>query len=81
MITEKETELFLKGVGFKIKAIRQKKKISQRELSEMCGLTYLCICRIEAGQKDTDILTIYNIADKLEVSPKDFFEPLDAYTI
>ncbi|MEO7048980.1 MAG: helix-turn-helix transcriptional regulator [Ferruginibacter sp.] len=75
--TIEETKLFLKSVGAKIKAIRQEKKISQRELAELCDLNHNTIFRIEAGKRDTDICTIYNLAEKLEVHPKEFFPPIN----
>lgn len=68
-----EFELLIKAVGAKIKATREKKNISQRELGELCEVNYSRICKIELGEEDCDILTIYHIADALGVHPKDFF--------
>lgn len=67
-----ETQLFLNEVGAKIKAIRQEKKLSRRELGELCKLNYNTIFRIESGKIDSELLTLYNIADKLGVDLKDF---------
>lgn len=67
-----ELELFLKEMGDKIKSIRKEKKISIRDLGELCKLDYNTICRIESGQEDMGILTLINIADKLEVDVRDF---------
>ncbi len=64
--------LFLKEMGSKIKAIRNERKISLRELGKLCNLDYGSICRIESGQKNSYLLTLKNIADKLDVDVKDF---------
>ena len=64
--------IFLKEMGSKIKSIRNDRKISLRELGKLCNLDYGSICRIESGQKDSHILTLKNIADKLGVYVKDF---------
>ena len=66
-----ETE-YLKEMGRKIKSARNERGITLRELGKMCELDYSAICRIESGQKDSHILTIINIADKLGVDIKDF---------
>jgi transcriptional regulator with XRE-family HTH domain len=63
---------YLKGMGRKIKAIRNKRNISLRELGKLCNLDFGSISRIENGQKNSYLLTIKNIADKLEVDVKDF---------
>jgi transcriptional regulator with XRE-family HTH domain len=59
-------------MGKKIKAIRQERKVTLGELGKLCELDYGSICRIEGGQKDSHILTLKNIADKLNVDVKNF---------
>lgn len=66
-----ETE-YLKEMGRKIKSVRNKKKITLRELGNLCNLDYGSISRIESGQKDSHILTLINIANKLDVDVKEF---------
>jgi transcriptional regulator with XRE-family HTH domain len=61
----------LEQVGNKIKAARRENKISLFELSQLCNLDYNLLRRIESGIEDTKILTLINIADKLEVDVKD----------
>lgn len=65
-------DIFLKEMGKRIKAARNKKKITLRELGLLCELDYGSISRIENGQKDSHVLTLKNIADKLNVDVKDF---------
>ena len=38
----------------------------------LCHLDYGSISRIENGEKDSHVLTLKNIADKLNVDVKDF---------
>lgn len=64
-------DIFLKEMGKRIKAARNEKKITLRELGILCQLDYGSISRIENGQKDSHILTLKNIADKLNVDVKD----------
>lgn len=64
--------IFLKEMGSKKKAIRNEKKLSLRELGKLCNLDYGSICRIESGQKNSYLLTLKSIADKLNVYVKDF---------
>lgn len=65
-------ELFLKQMGAKIKAIRNKRGITVRELSKLSSLDCSALSRIETGQKDSHILTLKVIADALEVDVKRF---------
>lgn len=64
--------IFLKQMGAKIKAVRNSKGITLRQLGEMCNLDHGSVCRIENGQKNSYLLTIKTIADKLEVDVTDF---------
>ncbi len=65
-------DIYLKTMGKKIQAIRKSKKITVRTLGQMCELDYSSISRIETGQYSSRILTLKNIADKLNVDVKDF---------
>lgn len=65
-------DIYLKEMGAKIKAHRNAKKLSQKQLAEMCNLDAGSFWRIEVGQKNSHILTLKNIADKLEIDVKDF---------
>ena len=63
---------YLKEMGAKIKAIRNSKGLTQRQLGLICNLDFGSISRIESGQKNSYLLTLKNIADKLKVDVKDF---------
>jgi transcriptional regulator with XRE-family HTH domain len=63
---------YLKEMGRKIKLAREAKRLYLRDLGKLCNLHYGAICEIEKGKRDSHILTLKNIADKLEVDVKEF---------
>lgn len=63
---------YLKAMGRKIKSARAAKGLYLRDLGKLCKIHYGAICEIEKGKRDSHILTLKNIADKLEVDVKDF---------
>lgn len=66
-----ETE-YLKAMGRKIKMARNSKGLYLRDLGKLCNLHYGAICEIEKEKRDSHILTLKNLADKLGVDVKDF---------
>lgn len=63
---------YLKEMGRKIKLAREVKGLYLHDLGKLCNLHYGAICEIEKGKRDGHILTLKNIADKLEVDVKYF---------
>ncbi len=63
---------YLKAMGARIKAARQAKGIYLRDLGKMCNIHYGAICEIENGKLNSYILTLKNIAEKLNVDVKNF---------
>lgn len=61
----------LKDFGNNLKAIREKKGISQRGLATLCLIEHSQIGRIERGEVNTTISTLFLIADKLGVKPEE----------
>lgn len=55
-------------VGQRIKELRLKKKISQKELAERCGFTNSLLSKIENGQTSSAIATLSKIAQELGVT-------------
>jgi len=64
--------IYLKEMGKKIKAAREAKGLYLRDLGKLCNIHYGAICEIENGKRDSHILTLKNIADKLDVDVKEF---------
>ena len=60
-------------MGRKIKAARLAKGLYLRDLGKLCNIHYGAICEIEGGKRNSYILTIKSIADKLNIDVKDFF--------
>ena len=55
----------------KMKALREEKVLSQRELARMAGLTQMTVWRIENGYRDARPGTIRKLAGALGVEPKE----------
>ena len=62
---------YLKAMGKKIKAAREAKGLYLRDLGKMCNIHYGAICEIENGKRNSYLLTLKNIADKLNINLKD----------
>lgn len=64
----------LKKVAALIKKIRLEKGLSQRELSSRCDVDYGKISKIEGNKANFTITTLIELADGLEVHPKDLLD-------
>lgn len=62
----------LKALGNRIKAVRESRGLSIRDLAELAGTNKSQIVRIESGQSDPHYTTLLRIARALEVSVGDF---------
>ena len=67
-----ETE-FLVRLGARIKELRLKKNISQKDLAMECNFEKASMSRIESGKTNITILTLYKIINALGADVKDFF--------
>jgi transcriptional regulator with XRE-family HTH domain len=64
----------MKAFGDNLKRIRKKKGISQEDLAYNADLAYTTINKIERGQLNTGICTVFEIAKALNVAPKELFD-------
>jgi transcriptional regulator with XRE-family HTH domain len=55
----------------KLKALREERVLSQRDLASMAGLTQMTVWRIENGYRDARPRTIRKLAGALGVEPKE----------
>jgi transcriptional regulator with XRE-family HTH domain len=55
----------------KMKALREERVLSQRELALMAGLTQMTVWRLENGYRDARPGTIRKLAGALGVEPKE----------
>jgi transcriptional regulator with XRE-family HTH domain len=66
---EKAIKLF----GKKVRELRKKQKLSQSQLAFEANIPRMQISRIERGEVNTSISTIFAIARVLEIQVKDLF--------
>ena len=60
----------------RLKLIRERKALTQRELAEKAGINRVTITRIENGYDQPFPATVRKLADALGVRPEDLMEPL-----
>jgi len=60
-------------IGQKIKELREKAKISQKDLAYSADLDRSYIASIESGQRNVSIINIEKITKALNVTVKEFF--------
>lgn len=60
---------YLQNLGYRLRDLRQAKKLTQAELGEKCGLHRTFIGSVERGERNISILNLRLIARILRVSP------------
>ena len=60
-------------IGLKIKEIRVSKKISQRKLATLAGISNTYLSDIEVGRTNPSLKTMEKLAAALEIQIKDLF--------
>lgn len=55
--------------------IRKERGLTQEQLSELCGLSLQYLSDLERGKRNPTIVTLYEIAQALEVSHVDLVTP------
>ncbi|WP_298309134.1 helix-turn-helix transcriptional regulator [uncultured Erythrobacter sp.] len=66
-----------KLVGENCARIRKDRGLTQEGLSELCGLSQQYLSDLERGKRNPTIVTIYEIAQALEVSHVDLVTPTE----
>jgi transcriptional regulator with XRE-family HTH domain len=61
-------------IGFRIKELREKSEMSQKDLAYSADLDRSYIASIESGQRNVSIVNIERIATALNVTIKSFFD-------
>ncbi|MBR0969706.1 helix-turn-helix domain-containing protein [Bradyrhizobium japonicum] len=62
-------------VGQNVKRVRLEKKLTQEQFSDMSGFSQQYISGLESGHRNPTVVTLYEIAKALGVSPLDLLEP------
>src|SRR3989337_2117312 len=65
---------YARVIGEKLRAVRQQRQISLRELAEKASISASMLSQIETGKAYPSVRSIYNIAAALAV-PVDYFFP------
>lgn len=65
-----------KSLGSKISEARIEKKLSQRDLAKLCGMTQTQICRIENHENKPYLKTLARIARELELDLRELTKGL-----
>lgn len=63
-----------KWVGNRIRVIRDQKNLSQEALAALCGINRSHMGKIERGEVNLGVTTLFSITEKLEVSMAVFFK-------
>ncbi len=59
----------------RLRAVRERAALTQRELAAKAGVTYVQISRIERGEAEPYPGTVRKLATALGVAPTDLMEP------
>lgn len=65
-------------IGFRIRQIRQNKKIAQKLIAEQCGISRQQLRRYELGIHRLTIPMLLKIAEKLEVDVHEIIQPVNS---
>ena len=68
---DQEKSRYLKAFGAHLRATRNAKNMSMEKLAYGCGMEYRQIARIERGEINTGIYSLYRIARAMKIDPKD----------
>lgn len=64
----------LKKFGQHLKKLREKKGLSMRELASRCDVDYAKISKLENNKANLTLTTLLELADGLEVDPKELVD-------
>ena len=60
-----------KNIADNLRQIRAKKRISQDELADLCGISQQYVCKIENEKVNPSIYILWKIAEALELTVND----------
>lgn len=63
----------------RLREIRERRALSQRELSKLAGVSRVTIVRLEAGGEDPYPTTVRKLATALNVDPTELMESTDRF--
>lgn len=64
----------LNDIGDRVKELRSKQNLSQKDLALICGFDKTYLSRVESGKQNITIEKLLVLCAKLNVSLKEFFD-------
>lgn len=64
----------LNDIGDRVKELRSKQNLSQKDLALICGFDRTYLSRVESGKQNITIEKLLVLCTKLNVSLKEFFD-------
>lgn len=64
----------LNDIGDRVKELRSKQSLSQKDLALICGFDRTYLSRVESGKQNITIEKLLVLCAKLNVSLKEFFD-------
>ncbi|MFI3300283.1 MAG: helix-turn-helix transcriptional regulator [Candidatus Gastranaerophilales bacterium] len=65
---------FKKRIGLNIKSLRIKKDLKQIELADFAQISHTTLSKIECGEQNFTIETLYSIAEILKMTPEELLK-------
>jgi len=70
-------QLLLRCLGARIKELREEKGLSQQQLASACNFEKSNMSRLESGNTNPTVYTLYKISKALDVSISDLVQAID----
>jgi transcriptional regulator with XRE-family HTH domain len=78
-MTNPKNEEFLKMIGTNVRKIRTENNITMDSLSFESGIEYRQIGRIERGEVNTTVMSLFRIAKVLKTDIRNFFDDSEQF--
>ena len=65
---------FVEAFGKKVEEVRLSKKLSLRQLSQNCDVDHSDISKIEKGERNIRITTLFDLAKGLDIHPRELLD-------
>ncbi|PJX28493.1 transcriptional regulator [Psychroflexus sp. S27] len=74
MAIKENNKSLLLLMGKRIKYLRKEQGLSLRKLAQRCDVDFSDINKIEKGERNMQMTTLFELAKGLEVHPRDLFD-------
>ena len=73
MASKEAKELLLEKLSTRIKTIRKRRNLSQKEMAEKCGMDFSSYSNIENGKRNVTVFTLQRIINVFKISFNELF--------